>query len=305
MPVSTPGSISTDTEYELALGDVAASITATGAGLRAVTVGGVDIIEPFPAGTQPVWSQGALLAPWPNRIRDGRWTLDGEPQQLELTEPALGNAIHGLVMRELHEAVEVTESSVTLVARMTARPGYPFLWENRVRYSLVSNGIDVAHTLVNLHDVPIPMAVGVHTYLAIGGVPTGELALNVEASQHMAVDDRLNPIGLETIDPEDLRDRRVGDLRLDDAYSGLAVHDGRVRHSVRSPDGRVVELWADERFGWVQVFTTDRFPGAAGPRTAIAVEPMTAPADALNSGLGTEWVSPGDEWSVRWGLTLL
>ena len=40
---------------------------------------------------------GQVLAPWPNRIRDGRYTFDGEAHQLALTEPARHNAIHGLV----------------------------------------------------------------------------------------------------------------------------------------------------------------------------------------------------------------
>ena len=40
---------------------------------------------------------GQILAPWPNRIRDGRYTFDGEPIPAVLTEPARHNAIHGLV----------------------------------------------------------------------------------------------------------------------------------------------------------------------------------------------------------------
>ena len=38
-----------------------------------------------------------MLAPWPNRIRDGRYTFGGADHQLALTEPARHNAIHGLV----------------------------------------------------------------------------------------------------------------------------------------------------------------------------------------------------------------
>ena len=41
-------------------------------------------------------SAGQLLAPWPNRIRDGRYTFEGTAYQLPLTEPGKHNAIHGL-----------------------------------------------------------------------------------------------------------------------------------------------------------------------------------------------------------------
>ena len=42
--------------------------------------------------------RGALLAPWPNRVVDGRYTFDGEEQQLPLTEPERGHALHGLLV---------------------------------------------------------------------------------------------------------------------------------------------------------------------------------------------------------------
>jgi aldose 1-epimerase len=36
---------------------------------------------------------------------------------------------------------------------------------------------------------------------------------------------------------------------------------------------------------------------------AVAIEPMTAPADAFNSGQGLRWLAPGEDWVVRWGIT--
>jgi aldose 1-epimerase len=52
-------------------------------------------------------------------------------------------------------------------------------------------------------------------------------------------------------------------------------------------------------FGWVQVFTPDDHPGRG---RAVAVEPMTCPPDALNSGIGLLTVAPGEEWSGSWGI---
>jgi aldose 1-epimerase len=34
--------------------------------------------------------------------------------------------------------------------------------------------------------------------------------------------------------------------------------------------------------------------------TAVAIEPMTAPADALNHGVGLRWLAPGDVLSASW-----
>lgn len=37
-------------------------------------------------------------------------------------------------------------------------------------------------------------------------------------------------------------------------------------------------------------------------KTAIAVEPMTAPAEAFTSGQGLRWLEPGEEWTLAWGI---
>ena len=41
--------------------------------------------------------RGQPLIPWPNRLKDGAYEFGGATHQLPLTEPAAGNAIHGLV----------------------------------------------------------------------------------------------------------------------------------------------------------------------------------------------------------------
>jgi aldose 1-epimerase len=54
------------------------------------------------------------------------------------------------------------------------------------------------------------------------------------------------------------------------------------------------------------VFTPDDFPDLAGePSSVLAIEPMTCPPDALNSGIDLITVSPGATWTARWGITPL
>ena len=52
----------------------------------------------------------------------------------------------------------------------------------------------------------------------------------------------------------------------------------------------------------MQVFTPETFPGVG---RALAIEPMTCPPDALNSGIDLITLAPGQSWSGRWGLTPL
>jgi aldose 1-epimerase len=285
-------------------GQASATITEVAAGLRSYSVGATQLVEPFPAESTPPKGAGIVLVPWPNRIRDGRWTYRGAVQQLSLTEPAKGNASHGLLRYFPYREAARTAHAVTLVAPVFPQPGYPFQLDTSVTYALAADGLEVTHMLRNVGSADAPVAVGAHPYLRVGDVPSGDLLLTVAASTHIDVDERMNAVGESAVDGTalDLRKgRRVAELDLDDGFGASPV-GGRVEHSLTAPDGRQVVLWGDEHMRYVQVFTPRNFPGSDGPRQAVAIEPMTAPADAFNSGAGLKWLAPGAEWTVRWGI---
>jgi aldose 1-epimerase len=284
---------------------VRAVITEVAAALRHLSVDGVEITAGYDDGVPPPFGSGIVLVPWPNRVRDGRWTHDGQTLQLDITEPARGNALHGLLRNTPYQLVERTGCSVTLRAQVFPQNGYPFRLDTRVRYALVADGIRVTHTVRNVGSACAPVAVGAHPFLAIGDVPTDTLTLTVSADRHIDVDDRLNPIGVTSVAGTewDLREGRlVATLNLDDAWSGLTMAGGGSTHWLSAPDGRTVSLWADEQFGYLQVFITREFPRVGELVTAVAIEPMTAPADAFNSGQGLRWIEPGERWSASWAI---
>lgn len=286
------------------LGEARATITQVAASLREFSIGGVDLTQRYPENVTPPFACGIVLVPWPNRIEDGIWILDGQKQQLDLTEPDRHNAIHGLLRYVGYRPLEQTADSVTLGATVFPQHGYPFHLETSVRYELVDDGLNVTHWVRNLSEARAPVAFGTHPFLTIGDVPPEQLVLTVHASTHFEVDARLNPIRETPVDGTeyDLRGgRRLADLELDDAFGGVDSVDG-VAARLTAPDGREVRLRQDENHPYVQVFTTREFPKKNGPGLAVAIEPMTAPANAFNSGQGVRWVDPGDEWSVGWGI---
>jgi aldose 1-epimerase len=135
----------------------------------------------------------------------------------------------------------------------------------------------------------------VHPYLDLG-VPADEVTLTLPADTHQRTDDRQLPTGTEPSAGErDYRlGRLIGDAVLDDAWTGLARDDDGWA-TVRLEGTRAVELRMDPAWRWVQVFTGDTLPEDA--RQTIAVEPMTAPADAFNSGTDLVVLGPGDTWA--------
>jgi aldose 1-epimerase len=293
----------TGTQYELVLGANRAVVTQVAAALRQLQVDGVHLVQPYPATSVAPFGAGITLAPWPNRVRDGLWQWNGEPQQLDLTEPELSNALHGLLRDRPYDLVERTESSVMLAATIFPTRGYPFEVATSVRFDLTADGITVTHSLRTIGDTAAPLAVGSHPYVRLGDVPLDDLTVSVPARSHFEVDARLNPVAESPVDGTrfDLRDGvPVRGLALDDGFGDLPAGVNVSR--VTAPDGRSVELWQGDDYRYVQVFVTRIFPLEGELISAIAIEPMSAPADALNSGKGLRWLEPGETWELSWGI---
>ncbi|GAB3612071.1 aldose 1-epimerase family protein [Humibacter ginsengisoli] len=304
----------TGDQYELTCdspaGQARVTITQVAASIRSYSVGGIDVTEPYPESMATPSGCGSVLVPWPNRVADATWWWRDESgsvseQKLAVTEPARGNAIHGLLRYSPYLLVMRTKDSVTLSATVYPQLGYPFLLDTSVRYSVSADGLTVEHTIVNAGDKDAPVAIGTHPYLKIGGVPTADLMLRLEATTHFEVDERMNVIGESPVDGTefDLRSgRRVGDLHLDTGFGGVKHQDGRAEHSLTAPDGRSVVLWVDDSYGYVQAFTHRSFATLPSGDVAVAIEPMTAPANALNSSQGLTWLAPGETLKTRWGI---
>ena len=295
----------TGTQFSLSLGDSSATITEVAAGLRGLVLNGVEVVHEYPEHSLPPMGQGIVLVPWPNRIKNGTWTLDGVEQQLDITEPSTGNATHGLLRNTAYRVAERGDSYVTLQAGVYPQHGYPFSVDTSVSYELTDAGLTVTHAITNESDVPAPVAVGAHHYFVIGSVPTADLTLTISAETVFEYNKKFIPTGEVSVDGTDfdLRGgRRVGDVSLNHAFGKLTETGGQNIHSLSSPDGQRVELWTDSNFGFVQAYTPREFPLETGTGQAIALEPMTAPANAFNTGQGLRWIEPGDTWMLSWGV---
>jgi aldose 1-epimerase len=299
-------------QFEITGHGYTAVVTESGAALRVLEHRGRSLLLGFAEDQMASSGRGQLLAPWPNRVRDGRYSAGGRDLQLPLSEPAHHNASHGLVRWAAWSVEERTDHSVSLVCRLMAQPGYPWTLDLHVLFDLSADGLTVTTTATNLSADPAPYAQGAHPYLTTGTGPVDAWELTLRARTRLLVDDQLIPVDRADVRGTDLDfgvARPVAGTVLDTAFTGLdRDHEGRAEVTLR--DGRTgdgVALWMDERYGWVQLFTGDGLPGL--DRRALAVEPMTAPPDAFNSG--TDLVvlapagSPGEEHSGSWGVRAL
>lgn len=292
----------TGRRFVLSKGNVTAEVAQVGAALRALTVDGTDLISRYADDLPTPAASGVVLVPWPNRIRGGEWDDEGTPRRLAISEPALGNASHGLLRFSPYTPDADPSDRVTLRADVFPQTGYPFHLATSVTYTLTQTGLHVQHELRNVGTAAAPVALGTHPYLEIGGVDTADLVIRSSGTARLVLDDSKIPTGEEPVDESnDLREgRRLSEVSLDTAYRGFERDaDGLVRHTLTAPDGRALTLWQGAGFDWAQVFTTDRYPERP---LAVAIEPMTAPSNAFNSGTGLRRLAPGETWVLEWGI---
>ncbi len=301
-------------QIDLRLGDQTATVTDVGAKLRCYSVGGRDVITPFPADMTAPAGHGAVLAPWPNRLRDGRYTFEGTAYQLDISEPERGTALHGLVMwqrwavDEVADAAHEAGQATTLSLRLAPSGGYPFDLLLRATYRLTATGLHVQTTATNLGTATAPYGVGFHPWLSPGAGSIDDCTLRLDADTRVLVDERLLPIGTEPVaGTYDLREPRPArELDLDDAFVDvLRDEDGLSWIRLTGADGRTAAVWMDESMDTWQVCTGDHLGQVAWRRTGVAAEPMSCIADAFRTGDRLVRLEPGTSHDVTWGMALL
>ena len=273
-----------------------------GGGIRTLTHDGTDVLAGYPPEERPAGGRGQVLMPWPNRIRDGAYSFGGARRQLAVSEVKTGTAIHGLVRWCSWQPVALAPDRVHLGYRLMAQTGYPWTLDLAVDYDRGARRARGHPAATNLADSSAPFAAGMHPYLAIAADRVDEVELSLPAGTRQLVDERLLPAGSAPVSwDHDFRSGRlIGALELDDAFTDLVRGEDGLARVLASTDRGGVALWLDEAFPWVQVFTGDTLE--RGARESLAVEPMTAPADAFNSGTDLVVLEPGRTWSGSFGV---
>jgi aldose 1-epimerase len=299
----------TGQQYQIGAGSYRATVVELGAGLRELWHRDQPVIAGYEPDELPPAGAGALLAPWPNRVHAGRYAFGGTEFQLALTEPAGGNAIHGLTRWTAWTLVGHDASAVLLRSVPHGYQGYPFGLEIDAEYRLhPETGLHVAITATNRGSRAAPYGTGSHPYLTAGTALVDDCELTLPAASWLPVDDRgipSRPPAAVDGTPYDFRKTRtIGTTRLDHALTGLDRDgDGRawVVLAAAGGTGSAVRLWADEGYRWLQVFTGDPL-GPDLSRKALGVEPMTCPPNAFVTGDDLLVLQPGEAVTRTWGL---
>jgi aldose 1-epimerase len=233
-----------------------------------------------------------LLYPWANRL--GRFGYEAAGKKVTLSEgdPRIprdgqGLPIHGVLPSLLGwEVIEGRETN-----RVDARLAwgarelldlFPYRHEVRLQIEISDGELTIATTVRATEGEPVPVSFGYHPYLRIPGADRDTWELELGASRRLVLDERGIPTGRR--EPLTERQVRLGQTSWDTPLDGLSRP---ARFSVAA-DGTTLTVAFRAGYDFAQVF-------APATDDLIALEPMTAATDALNSGDGLRIVAPGDE----------
>jgi aldose 1-epimerase len=292
-------------QITIAAGAQQAVIVQVGGGLRSYTVGGRDLVSGFRVDEMSHSGRGQVLIPWPNRLRDGCYVFEGRRHQLPLNEPEHHNAIHGLVRWNAWTAAEREPHRAVMKHVLHPQPGYPFLLRISIEYALSDSGLQVQTTATNLGPDPCPYGSGAHPYLTLGTATIDRLVLRVPGRTVLRSDHRGLPISTEAVEGTayDFRQARlIGLTTLDHAFTDLERNqDGLARVELRDPDNKTqVSLWVDQGYPYLMLFSGDPLPDVN--RRSLAIEPMTCPPNAFQTGEAVIRLEPGSSFTSTWGI---
>lgn len=286
----------TGEQYSISNGRYSATITEVGATLRSLMVDGREWLWAFGENDVPSASQGRQLLPWPNRIRDGRYTFNGTEYQLPISEVPRNNATHGLDRSVAWELVHHSDKKIAQRHTFYPRPGWPGTLTVTLHHNMTDDGLMVIAQVDNNGDSDAPYGYGMHPYFVFDDV--NEVTLELPFASVLRVDeDRLLPQEIVPVSGQfDFRaGGKVGDTVLDTAFTNPTQERWTTR--LHGSD-HTVEMWGDKTVPWVQVYTRPE-------RDALAVEPMTCGPDAFNEGpthADLVVLAPGEMHVATWGV---
>jgi galactose mutarotase-like enzyme len=228
-----------------------------------------------------------LLYPWANRLSGRRYRAAGRDAELDPSSPLLRGDRNGLLIHGVKWALlpwDVTASGTDRIsARMDwGRPDllavFPYRHRVELTATLSPGGLTI-ETVIRATD-PVPASFGFHPFFGIPRLPRDQWRLELPAMRRLVLDPRGIPTGEEQ--PSGPYDGPVGGLDLDDGFVAL---EEPLTLSL-SGAGRRISVEFLENYRYAQVF-------APKGKEFVALEPMTAPTDALTSGRGLGIVEPG------------
>ncbi len=245
-------------------------------------------------------SRNIHLLPFPNRIKDGKYYFEGKEFQLPINKPKENNAIHGFIWNKPFEITgdKCSNSSASISLKYNYPgyyDGYPYPFLVGYKYTLGAAEFSIEISVTNIGKTSMPLGIGWHPYFTFHK-PADELQLQLPPCKLLEVDERMIPSGIKNEYTDFKELNIISTTTFDTAFELTGAGNESRLHDAGS--GATLFLSQGKAFRYLQVYIPP-------DRKSIALEPMTCPANAFNSGDGLIVLKPGEkfEGSIRLRLT--
>lgn len=230
------------------------------------------------------------LSPFACRIKDARYSFEGvayTPQKFLLGK----NAIHGLLYDAPFTVVRqyADNDGATVVLQHQYRgteKGYPFWYDCIITYQLKPQNELRLHTeIINRHSSSIPVQDGWHPYFTLGK-KIDLLELTLRSKEQVVFDKDVLPTGENIPYTEFVEGKLLGSSFFDDCFL-LDMPADQPLCILKDRDlGIQVAVQPHSTYPYLQLYTPPH-------RNSIAIENLSAPPDAFNSGIKLVVLAPG------------
>lgn len=292
-------------------GDAFSVVPQFGACLLDLQFDGLSVLDGYATPSELIenkWSKNIILLPYPNRLRDGRYTHEGKTYQFELTAAATHNSIHGIGKEAPMHVDSVwtkpNEAGLTCSWQYKgAHAAYPFPFTAKITIILrdcpdsSSGGANFEMTMAFQNDSTseIPVGLGWHPYFKMSE-KSNDSSLQMPDCQLISIDERMLPTGEKT-DFEAFKTLTpIKESTLDNGFF-IKNQTHNAETILASEQGKLT-FWQEtgpQKWNFLQVFTPPH-------RKSVAIEPMTCNIDAFNNGDGLVNLKPSDILSGTFGV---
>lgn len=136
-----------------------------GGAIAVLRHGGVDVLRPTPeSASSPLHTACFALAPYCNRIREGRFAFAGSDAILPANFPPEPHSLHGLSWQRPWRVESPVENKCVLVDDYDGAGPWPWAYRAQQRVRLGPKGCAVTLVLTNRSAEQMPAGLGFHPY---------------------------------------------------------------------------------------------------------------------------------------------
>lgn len=235
----------------------------------------------------------AILFPFANRIKDGKYTFENKHYTLNLNEAKEKNAIHGLVydktFKYIKQKTSADYASITIGYNETKRlKGFPFKYSIYLTYTLKENSLTLEAKITNNDIKSFPFNIGWHPYFTSKNLHNS--FLNIKSNKKFIFDRNMIPTKTQEVNIN--KSFQIKNTHFDDCF---VLNKNNI--GFKTPNYNI-KISSSSKENYLQIYTPKNI------KNTIAIEPVTGPVNSFNNKLGLQTLAPNETYKVSWSIKL-